>query len=73
MTKNPKDSPRFGYGFPFVGIVVLVVAAVLAAGGGFFALIPVIMTAALLWAIIWIVGSKIGDAFADWLEKRWDR
>ena len=72
MIRNPKDSPRFGYGFPIMGLVVLVVAAILA-GGFSLAVIPGIVVAALLWAVIWIAGGQIGDAFANWLERRWDR
>jgi hypothetical protein len=69
MTRSPKGSSRFSYGFPIVGIVVLVVAAILA-GGISVAVIPGIVVAAVIWAIIWIGGGKIGDAFADWLERR---
>ena len=72
MTRDPKGWSRFCYGFPIVGLVVLVIAAVVA-GGATFAVIPVIVVVGLIWAIIWIAGGKIGDAFADWLERRWDR
>jgi hypothetical protein len=72
MTSNPRGPSRFGFGFPFVGIAVLIVAAILA-GGISVAVIPGIVVAAALWVVIWIAGGQIGDAFADWLDRRWHK
>lgn len=55
-----------------VGVVVLIVTAILA-GGLSLAVISGIVVAALLWAVIWIAGGQIGDAFANWLERQWHR
>ncbi len=71
MTKNPKQSP-FAFGSAW-GPIALIAVIILLTKGLTLSAIPLIAGVALLWWVIWVVGFRIGDVFAEWLERRWHR
>jgi len=72
MTSEKKPSRSF-----IVAMVAVVLSGiaigVISQMGFSLAVLSLIVGGLLLWGIVWGGGFQLGSAFADWLERRWNR